>query len=996
MIGKTISHYRILGQIGEGGMGVVYVAEDTRFGRRVAIKIPHAGKDESHYRSRFLKEARAVSKLNHRNIAAVYDMGETDDGRPYIVMELVSGQTLGDALASTGLSVARSVEVMREVAEALAEAHSHKIIHRDVKPSNVIISDKGDVKVLDFGLAKQLEEDGSRSRALSDHTRSDVVIGTPLYLSPEQARGAKDVDARSDLFALGALLYECVTGRPAFSGASVLEIGAQVLHFDPPPASRSNPRVTSELDRLIKRALSKKPEDRFQTAKEFAEELSRVRARMPASDDTRTPRLAGVDSLTRSSAFITMAETLRRPRLSLLSVLGVAAVAALLAFGVYYLFIRRAPHVPEAAALKPYDEGVEAMREGAYFKATGLLKRAVEADGEFALAHARLAEAWTELDFVDRSKDEMILANRLVPNKDALAREDALYYDAVSATAARLYPEAVKNYEALVALKSDPQTLVDLGRAYVRNDETQKAVDAFTKAAALDEAYAAAALSLGTLHARAKNLAGATAAFDRAERLYARDNNREGESEVHYQRGRLLVELGRKAEAGSELEKARDIARSTSNVYQQAQALLQLSYVPEDFGQAVAYANEGIELAQSNGMQNLAARGSIDLGTKYLARQDYQEAERQIRRGLDFARQYKVRRLENVALVNLASLYDSLNRSEEAAKLAAEARDYYAQNGFRREATQAAMILARVKAKQGDYAAALDELDKQIKVTEPTGDTRLLGTLHRECGSVLARKGDYAESVRHFHEAIDIAKSLPDNTLLNYGLLNIAGSYSKLGRFEEAGVALSQFSASAAGAQGSDRDTLMMLASLVEADMALSQGRFGDAREKGAQVLAAAQAGGRKALAADADVILCLAETHGGSPARGKQLCEDAARFAEASGDPLAVSNTRLATAQAMLGAGDAAGARDMALAAEDFFSRAGRVESDWRALVIAGKALRLAGDEASARNHFARAAEQLAKLQESWGEEAAGYLSRQDVQQLRRELGGDAVAETR
>src|ERR1043165_7216435 len=146
MIGTTISHYRILGQVGEGGMGVVYVAEDTRLGRRVAIKIPHAGKDERHYRARFLREARAVSKLRHPNIATVYDLGETDDGQPYIVMELVSGQTRGDLLAGPGLSVARSVEVIREVALALSEAHSHSIVHRDVKPSNVIISERGEVK----------------------------------------------------------------------------------------------------------------------------------------------------------------------------------------------------------------------------------------------------------------------------------------------------------------------------------------------------------------------------------------------------------------------------------------------------------------------------------------------------------------------------------------------------------------------------------------------------------------------------------------------------------------------------------------------------------------------------------------------------------------------------------------------------------------------------------------------------------------------------------
>lgn len=995
MIGTTISHYRVLGQIGEGGMGVVYVAEDSRFGRRVAIKIPHAGKDESHYRSRFLREARAVSRLNHRNIATVYDMGETDDGRPYIVMELVSGQTLGDVLAGPGLSVARSVEVIREVAGALEEAHSRNIIHRDVKPSNVIISDRDEVKVLDFGLAKQLDEDGTKSRAFSEHTRSDVVIGTPLYLSPEQARGAKNVDARSDLFALGTLLYECVTGRPAFSGASVIEIGAQVLHFDPPPASRSNPRVPAELDRLIKRALAKKPEERFQTAKEFADELARVRARIPDSDSTRTRRLAGVETLTRSSAFITMAETLKRPRLSLLSALGVAAVIAVIAFGVYYLFIRRPLHVPKPEAVAFYEQGVEALREGANFRATGLLGQAVEADDQYALPHARLAEAWTELEFADRAKDEMIAATRLAPDVSRLEHEDALYFDAILATVSRHPAEAVKNYEELARLATDPRMLVDLGRAYVKNDEAQKAVAAFTQAAALDETYAAASLSLGILHARAKNLAGATAAFDRAEKLYALKGNREGEAEVHYQRGRLFIELSRKAEAEQELSQALAVARSTRNIYQQVQALLQLAYVPDDLERAKAHVNEAIDLAQSNGMQNLAARGSIDLGAQYLTRGNYDEAEGPLRRGLAFAREYKVRRLQAVALVNLASVLEKKNQLDEAAKFAAEALEYYTQNGFRREATQAAMLLARVKGKQGDYAAALDELDKQIKVTKTTGDRRLLGLLHRECGSVLAKKGDYAEAVGHFREAIDIAQSLPDNVLLSYGLLNIAGSLWQVGRYEDAGRALSQLTSGADGAQSPSQDVLL-LASLVEADMALSKGRFGDARAKGGQVRAAAQASARAGITADADVILCLAETMSGVPERARPMCAAAARFAEASGDPLAISNTQLATAQALLGAGDAAGARDMALAAERFFARAGHVESDWRALVIAGKACRLAGDETAAREYFARAAAQLAQLQESWGGDAAGYLSRQDVQRLRRELGDDAVAEAR
>src|ERR1044071_3955396 len=153
MIGRNISRYRILGQVGEGGMGVVYVAEDTLLGRRVAVKIPHAGRDENHYRARFLREARAVSKLRHPNIAAVHDFGETPEGQPFIVMELVSGHTLGDLLAGPGLPIARAVEVAEQVAEALSEAHAQGDVHRDIKPSNAITTKPGEARGLDLGLA---------------------------------------------------------------------------------------------------------------------------------------------------------------------------------------------------------------------------------------------------------------------------------------------------------------------------------------------------------------------------------------------------------------------------------------------------------------------------------------------------------------------------------------------------------------------------------------------------------------------------------------------------------------------------------------------------------------------------------------------------------------------------------------------------------------------------------------------------------------------------
>src|SRR5215211_4172547 len=275
MIGQTFSHYRILEKLGEGGMGAVYLAEDLHLARRVAIKFLTA--TDHHYRARFIREARAVSALSHINIAMVHDYGETSSGQPFIVMEYVKGKSLSDLL-DEGLTLNRSVEIISAVAEALGEAHQQGIVHRDIKPSNVLVNERGQVKVLDFGLVKHLfeppssEVDLDANTIYSTQTRSDVIVGTPLYLSPEQATG-KPIDGRSDIFALGALLYECLTGRSAFSGASVLEIGAQIIHVTPPHPSRINPQITAQLDRITMKALQKKVDDRYQTAAEFLKHL---------------------------------------------------------------------------------------------------------------------------------------------------------------------------------------------------------------------------------------------------------------------------------------------------------------------------------------------------------------------------------------------------------------------------------------------------------------------------------------------------------------------------------------------------------------------------------------------------------------------------------------------------------------------------------------------------------------------------------------------------
>src|SRR2546423_9692277 len=315
MIGQTVSRYRILNVLGEGGMGTVYAADDTVLGRRVAVKFLSVDSGKRHYRARFRNEARTLSTLSHPNIATVYDYGETNDGIPFIVMELVEGQSFG-ALMQGGLTVGRALEIVEGVARALAEAHRRGIIHRDIKPTNIALDGRGEVKVLDFGLAKRLGDGGAEEIAagadaqtlLATQTSEGVRIGTPMYLSPEQALGAR-LDARSDLFSLGSVLYECVTGRPAFPGSSEREVCTKIIRDDPPLPSSLSPGMPPELDRVALKALAKSPEDRYQSAEELLDDLRPLRESLRGAEPLRVRTVPLKTSALRTSLLSTISET---------------------------------------------------------------------------------------------------------------------------------------------------------------------------------------------------------------------------------------------------------------------------------------------------------------------------------------------------------------------------------------------------------------------------------------------------------------------------------------------------------------------------------------------------------------------------------------------------------------------------------------------------------------------------------------------------------------
>jgi serine/threonine-protein kinase len=270
--------YRVEGHLGSGGMGVVVTAIQLDLGRRVAIKmVPPRSVRRRAAVERFLREARALSAIDSEHVVSVYDVGRSDDGTPFMVMEYLEGTTLSRLVAAHGaLPVEEALSYVMQACVAVAECHARGIVHRDLKPDNIMVlerpSQRGTVKVLDFGISKTEWVDDDQGRARLTGTMD--VLGTPAYMSPEQVRSSKSVDARSDIWALGAVLYELLTGQPAFGGATVAALSAQIVSEDPPPPRLLRPDLPPELEQIVLGCLRKKPDERPQTVKDLADALA--------------------------------------------------------------------------------------------------------------------------------------------------------------------------------------------------------------------------------------------------------------------------------------------------------------------------------------------------------------------------------------------------------------------------------------------------------------------------------------------------------------------------------------------------------------------------------------------------------------------------------------------------------------------------------------------------------------------------------------------------
>jgi len=282
---QEIGHYKIVKKIGAGGMGEVYLAEDTRLDRRVAVKIlPSEFAEDKERMSRFVREAKSASSFNHPNILTIHEIGEAD-GKHFIATEYIEGETLRDSLQREKLSVKSTLEISIQIASALQAAHAAGIIHRDIKPENVMIRPDGLVKILDFGIAKLSEPpaptgglsiDEEAATVIKTGTMPGMIIGTANYMSPEQARGQL-VDARSDIFSFGVVLYEMIAGVKPFAGETAMDVIGAILHKKPIPVSQLFSEIPPEIERIINRTLRKDRDERYQTAKDLALDLKDIK-----------------------------------------------------------------------------------------------------------------------------------------------------------------------------------------------------------------------------------------------------------------------------------------------------------------------------------------------------------------------------------------------------------------------------------------------------------------------------------------------------------------------------------------------------------------------------------------------------------------------------------------------------------------------------------------------------------------------------------------------
>jgi tetratricopeptide (TPR) repeat protein len=559
VLGQVISHYEVVGKIGAGGMGEVFEARDTLLHRTVALKVLPAGKvADPERRARFLTEARTASSLNHPFIVTIHDVVTTDDGAFCLVMERVRGRPLSEAIPAGGLPLETALRFARQAADALAAAHAAGIVHRDLKPGNVMVTDRGDIKVLDFGLAKLMPgpASGADPTITSGATQLGVVLGTPDYMSPEQAKG-EPVDHRTDIFSFGMLVFEMLTGRRPFGGADRIAALHALVSQPAPRVSAMRAGLPASIDRFVERLLAKAREERYQSFADVLDDLRRMETGeslpvAPRAALEPSGRASGRRALSFGIGGLAVAAVVAGAALIVSPVrFGVGGPSATTAASEEPLpataadFVRQADrllqrydrdgHVDQAMAAyqsalllqpdhAPAFSGL-ALANWRRFRETrdriwlehaeGNARQAIQRDPLLASGHAALGLALTAGGALDEAAAALAEALKLDPtNADAIrGRGDLSARD-------RRFDEAERHYVAAIAARpDDPELPGVLGGLYYRLGRTDEASSAFERAVALADDNYIAHKNLGAVRHMQGRFADAARSLQRAVEL---------------------------------------------------------------------------------------------------------------------------------------------------------------------------------------------------------------------------------------------------------------------------------------------------------------------------------------------------------------------------------------------------------------------------------------------------------------------------------------------
>ncbi len=874
-------------------------------------------------------------------------------GIAFLTMECLQGETLAERIGQQGPLPWRDAEAIAlQLCEGLEAIHKAGVIHRDFKSRNIMLTMRnGAIRavVMDLGLAHRPYLDETLTKGRSPITLAGTVMGTPDYMAPEQFEGAA-VTPATDIYAFGVVLYEMVTGRLPFEAPTPMAAAVRRAK-SPPPASSIQPGVPHRWDRVIEKCLQFEPAQRYQSAADLAAALRRS-----------SGLTAGLRSL--------MANGRRRRQFGV-----VLTCLALLSVALEGFKLYRDSHlhkVPEIAQ-RFYREATEAFRNGSYLTATRQLQEAVNADHDFVLAHARLADAFNELDMTGEAQREVNQIKEELAGQ--LASVEQTYINAVRETIRPDLNAALKDYQKLLtAADSDPEragALVDLARTEERAGRISDAMGHYTQATVRDPYSPTPYLRKGILESRQGKQNEADADFAKAEKIYGTNINLEGTAEVDYQRSYVASKLGsaHQAEARKFYQDSLDAAEKMQSVDLRVRALSRLSaieYGAHNDEEAGKVAENAIRLAEDNGVPYWATDARVRLGLSWTYR-DTNKAEEILTRAQSEAQRNQWPRLLALSQMSLAALFveeQKLRRQQEVIDLASRAHLYYRTFGFAQESIQCQIPLSRANAFLGLFDESLQSAMNALTLAKGLDSPVELLQAQEAVGTTLFLKEDYPVALDHLTAAVDIAGGLPAVLKAYYFPVETslrAQALCRLGRIEEAKLTIAAVPEATWKAGGE----LKLRFLRTEGELLKSQGKYKEALLGAQQALRE----GAEATGENWDFQLTAAEglTHTGNAANAAKLCDE---MLKPGGEqsPVVVAEAKLVKARALLELRQWQDARVLAEEARRSSAASGQKESELVSSWLLARSYRGLGSLAEAKTAAQGTNDLLSGLKQAYG----------------------------